>query len=294
MELPADALHECVRRALAEDLGTNTLAPDADVTCRLAVPRERRATARIVAKARGCLAGTDVAVAVFRELDPVCDVSLHRRDGDRVAFGDKVLDVAGAAWAVLSAERTALNFLQRLSGVATATQALVDAVAGTGTVILDTRKTTPGLRMLEKQAVLAGGGQNHRQGLFDQVLLKENHFALAQPVPYEEVVRRCVEGQDLAVVAEARTQAEAVSAVRGGAAIVLLDNFSPGPLLRSAVAAVRAAALEVGRRVAIEASGGVTLANARQFAECGVDRLSAGSITHSAPALDMSLKVEGA
>jgi nicotinate-nucleotide pyrophosphorylase (carboxylating) len=252
MEPPADALHDCVRRALAEDLGTETLAVDADVTCHLAVPR---------------------------------------RDGDLVTPGDPVLEVTGAAPAILAAERTALNFLQRLSGIATAVRAMVDAVAGTGAVVLDTRKTTPGLRWLEKRAVVAGGGKNHRFGLFDQVLLKENHFALARPTPYEDVVRRCVAGQSKPVVAEARTEAEAVAAVRGGAAVVLLDNFAPGPELRRAVAAVRSAA--AGRAVAIEASGGITPGNARAFAECGVDRLSAGSITHSAPALDLSLLVTG-
>ncbi len=287
-------MQECVRDALAEDLGTADLDPSADLTCRLAVPADRRAHARIVAKAEGCLAGTAVAAQAFRLLDPSCVVQLRRGDGDRLAPGDEVLTVAGSARAILAAERTALNFLQRLSGVATVTAALVRAVAGTGAVILDTRKTTPGLRLLEKQAVLAGGGRNHRMGLFDQVLLKENHFALARPRSYAEVVEACCAGQDRPVVAEARTAEEALAAVAGGAAVVLLDNFAPGPELRAVVASVRARAQQLGRRVALEASGGITLATARAFAECGVDRLSVGALTHSAKALDLSLLVEGA
>ncbi|MFM1873048.1 MAG: nicotinate-nucleotide pyrophosphorylase, partial [Planctomycetota bacterium] len=169
----------------------------------------------------------------------------------------------------------------------------VDAVAGTGAAILDTRKTTPGMRLLEKRAVLAGGGRNHRIGLFDQVLLKENHFGFAAPTPYQEVVARCVRGQDLPVVAEARTVDEGLAAVRGGAAVVLLDNFAPGESLRLAVNALRSEAARLGRRVEVEASGGIVLGNVRAFAECGVDRLSIGALTHSAVAIDFSLLVEG-
>ena len=173
------------------------------------------------------------------------------------------------------------------------TRRYVDCVAGTGASILDTRKTTPGLRHVEKAAVLAGGGVNHRIGLFDQVLLKENHFGLALPLSYEEVVRRCVVGQSRPVVAEARSVEEAVAAVRGGAAVVLLDNFEPGSPLRAAVAAVHDAARAAGREVATEASGGITLSTVRAFAESGVDRISVGALTHSAPSVDLSLVVEG-
>lgn len=287
-------LRTCVQHALAEDLGRADLSLDADVTTRLSVPAGKRGHARLWAKSRGVLAGSYAAVAAFQMLDPRAVIERVRGDGDRFDRGDLVLEVEGDMWALLAAERTALNFVQRLSGVATMTRAFVDAVAGTAARILDTRKTTPGLRTLEKAAVAAGGGTNHRIGLFDQVLLKENHFGFAAPLPYEEVVRRCVQGQSRPVVAEARTVDEAVAAVRGGAAVVLLDNFRPGPNLLSAVQAVRDAAKASGRQgVLTEASGGVTLQTVREFAECGVDRISVGAITHSAPAVDLSLLVEG-
>lgn len=294
MELQDPTLRTCVQRALAEDLGREDLSLDADVTTRLSVPAGKRGRARLWAKSRGVLAGSTAAVAAFQLLDPKSVCQRVRRDGDRFERGDLVLEVEGDMRALLAAERTALNFIQRLSGVATVTRAFVDAVAGTAARILDTRKTTPGLRLLEKAAVAAGGGSNHRIGLFDQVLLKENHFGFAAPLSYEEVVRRCVQGQERPVVAEARTVAEAVAAVRGGASIVLLDNFAPGPSLRSAVQAVRGIAEQLGRKdVLTEASGGVTLQTVREFAECGVDRISVGAITHSAPAADLSLLVEG-
>jgi nicotinate-nucleotide pyrophosphorylase (carboxylating) len=293
MHTTPTSLRETVRRALAEDLGCDDLAVDADVTSRLAVPAGLRGRARIVAKAAGVLAGVSCAVAAFSWLDPEVRVDARLRDGQELHRGDLVLEVEGGMRALLAAERTALNFLQRLSGVATATRAFVDAVAGTGARILDTRKTTPGMRTLEKDAVAAGGGHNHRIGLFDQVLLKENHFGFARPLDYESVVRRCVQMQVAPVVAEARDVAEAVAAVRGGAAVVLLDNFSPGASLRAAVAAVRHAAEAAGRTVATEASGGVDLQTVRAFAESGVDRISIGALTHSARAVDLSLLVEG-
>ncbi|GAB4138285.1 MAG: carboxylating nicotinate-nucleotide diphosphorylase [Planctomycetota bacterium] len=284
---------DAVSAALAEDLGCEEPSADRDLTSRLVISADLRARARIEAKRRGTISGIDCAEAAFRALDPDCSIERAVSDGDRVEPGSVVLVVSGRARAILAAERTALNFLQRLSGIATATRAMVDAVEGTGAAILDTRKTTPGLRALEKRAVLAGGGRNHRIGLFDQVLLKENHFAAAAPASYEEVVRRCVEEQDAPVVAEARSAAEAASAVRGGASVVLLDNFDPDKGLREAVAAVKAAAGALGREVLTEASGGIRLDNVRKFAECGVDRISVGALTHSAPALDLSLLVEG-
>jgi nicotinate-nucleotide pyrophosphorylase (carboxylating) len=286
-------VHDCVRRALAEDLGSPDLSLEADVTSRLALPRGERGRARLVAKATGVLAGVDCAAAAFRMLDPDCRLESQKQDGETLASGTLVLTVEGGMRALLAAERTALNFAQRLSGVATLTRAFVSAVAGTGAQIFDTRKTTPGLRVLEKNAVVAGGGRNHRLGLFDQVLLKENHFAFASPATYEQVVRKCVEGQASPVVSEARTVDEAVAAVRGGAAVVLLDNFAPGELLRSAVAAVRSEASRCRRPVEVEVSGGVDLRSVRAFAECGVDRISVGALTHSASAVDLSLLVEG-
>lgn len=249
----------------------------------------------MIARAAGVLAGIDSATAAFSLLDPTATIEVARRDGDALEPGAEVLRVDADVRALLAAERTALNFVQRLSGIATLTRRFVDAVAGTGVRILDTRKTTPGLRTLEKRAVVAGGGHNHRFGLFDQVLLKENHFALAAPVEYEEIVRRCADSteRDVAVVAEARSVEEAVAAVRGGADVVLLDNFEPGEPLRAAVAAVHAAAHELDVRVETEASGGIDLRTVRAFAASGVDRISVGALTHSAPALDLTLLVEG-
>ncbi|MBK8099671.1 MAG: carboxylating nicotinate-nucleotide diphosphorylase [Planctomycetes bacterium] len=293
MDLTGNTLRACVRAALAEDLGVAEPHAEADVTSRLAVAATARGTACIRAKAPGVLAGVACAIVAFAELDAEATTECRRQDGDRLMPGDVVLRVTCSMRALLAAERTALNFLQRLSGVASTTRAFVDAVAGTGARILDTRKTTPGLRLLEKRAVVAGGGQNHRIGLFDQVLLKENHFALAKPASYEDVVRRCVAGHPVPVVAEARDLVEARAAVRGGAAVVLLDNFAPGAPLREAVAAVRQQARDLDRRIEVEASGGVTLATVREFAECGVDRISIGALTHSAKALDLSMLVEG-
>lgn len=293
MDRLAGIVRDAVRRALAEDLGCDAdhLSADLDVTSRLSVPAGRRGRARMVAKARGVLAGVDCALGAFRALDPAAEVTDVTHEGQAFEPGDLLLQIHADMRSLLAAERTALNFVQRLSGIATMTRAFVDAVRGTGARILDTRKTTPGLRLLEKRAVLAGGGCNHRIGLYDQVLLKENHFGFAAPERYEDVVRRCVASQGLPVVAEARTVEEAVAAVRGGAAVVLLDNFTPGEPLRAAVAAVRAAA--GSRPVEAEASGGVNLHTVRSFAESGVDRISVGALTHSAPAVDISLLVEG-
>ena len=290
MRDPAASLRECVRRALAEDLGSD-LDVAADVTSRLSVPAGLRGRVRILAKASGVAAGTACAQQAFAALDPSSSVTLRVADGKVFEAGTVLIEAEGVMRALLAAERTALNFLQRLCGVATLTRRFVDAVAGTRARILDTRKTTPGLRTLEKAAVVAGGGVNHRIGLFDQVLLKENHFRAALPVAYEDVVRRCVREQHAPVVAEARDLAEAAAAARGGAAVVLLDNFAPGAPLAAAVREVRSAA--AGRSVLTEASGGVTLATVRAFADSGVDRISIGALTHSATAVDLSLLVEG-
>lgn len=276
-----------VRVALEEDLGAS-----GDLTTRCSVPAGRRGEGRIVAKANGVLAGTQVALAVFRALDPDIVIEALCADGDEVGVGDVVLRTRGRVETLLGGERTALNFLQRLSGIATLTRQFVDAVAGTAARILDTRKTTPGLRALEKQAVRAGGGENHRFGLFDQVLLKENHFASAAPLTYEQVVRRCVAAVDRPVIAEARTLEEATAAVRGGACVVMLDNFTVGPELRDAVEAVRATAAGLGVAVQLEVSGGVELSTVHALAACGVDRISVGRLTHSAPALDLSMLIE--
>lgn len=289
MQLDGAVIREVVQRALDEDLG------DAgDVTSRLCVPEGRNSRARIVARAPGVLAGLPVAEACFRLVDEGVEFEAHKSDGDRVCPDDAVLSVRGPSTALMAAERSALNFMQRLSGIATRTRDYVDAVGPSGTRVFDTRKTTPGLRALEKYAVRIGGGCNHRFGLFDQVMIKENHVALAVPVEYEQVVRAAVEGSEKPVIAEARNVEEALAAVRGGADVVMLDNVAPGTELRGAVQLVREEAQRLGRRVEVESSGGVTLDNVRDYAECGVDRVSVGALTHSVDALDLSMLVEEA
>jgi nicotinate-nucleotide pyrophosphorylase (carboxylating) len=273
--LTADSA-ELVARALAEDLG------DGDVTTAATVPAETRAQAVICQKAPGVIYGLDVAEEVFRALDPDAAFTRERAEGVWHENGD-VLRIEAHARALLSGERTALNFLQRLSGVATMAARAVQAIAGTDARILDTRKTTPGLRMLEKAAVAAGGATNHRAGLYDAILIKENHAALAGGVG--AAVRRArqaapalpleVECRDLAEVDEALSAGE-VGGIR-----ILLDNMSPAQL-REAVA-------HVAGRAELEASGGVTLQTLREVASTGVDFVSVGALTHSAPALDLSL-----
>jgi nicotinate-nucleotide pyrophosphorylase (carboxylating) len=279
MEALTDDSAALVARALAEDLG------DGDVTTMATVPGDARARAVIRQKAPGVIYGLDLAEQVFRSLDS--DVVATREVAEGVwRESGEVLRLDGRARALLSGERTALNFLQRLSGVATMSARAVRAIEGTGALILDTRKTTPGLRMLEKAAVAAGGATNHRAGLYDAILIKENHAALAGGIG--AAVRRAhehapdlpleVECRDLAEVDEALAAAEAgeVGAIR-----ILLDNMSP--------AALREAVAHVAGRAELEASGGVTLQTLREVASTGVDFVSVGALTHSAPALDLSL-----
>jgi nicotinate-nucleotide pyrophosphorylase (carboxylating) len=266
-------ISELVRRALAEDLG------DGDVTSAATVPPDARAAATITQKAPGVIFGLDCAEAVFRALEP--DIVLRRRvtEGEW-RDGGPVLDIEGHARAIVSAERTALNFLGRLSGVATLTARHVQAVAGTGARILDTRKTTPGLRALEKAAVAAGGGTNHRAGLYDAILIKENHAAAAGGVG--EAVRKArAAAPDLPLEVECRTLDEVDEALAAGAPRILLDNMTPAEL--------REAVGHVGGRAELEASGGVTLDGLQAIAGTGVNFVSVGALTHSAPALDLSL-----
>ncbi len=267
---------EVVARALAEDLGSG------DVTTDATVPSGTRARAWITQKAPGVIYGLDAAAAAFRALDPEITIVRQVHEGVWRERGP-VLELQGSAAAILTAERTALNFLQRLSGVATLTARCVQAVAGTPTRILDTRKTTPGLRALEKAAVAAGGATNHRAGLYDAVLIKENHAALAGGVG---AAVRSARGHapGLLVEVECRTLAEVDEALAAGAPRILLDNMNDEQL-RSAVA-------HVGGRAELEASGGITLSRLREVASTGVDFISVGALTHSAPALDLSLLVE--
>ena len=270
-------MQELIDHALTEDLGTG------DVTSEAVVPADALARARIDQKAEGVIAGLQVAEAVFRRVDP--ELRWHARVEEGVwREGGLVAEVAGPARSLLGGERVALNFLGRLSGVATLTARYVRAIDGTGSRILDTRKTTPGLRTLEKLAVVAGGGHNHRVGLFDAMLLKENHSALGGGVG--EATRKALAAapEGMRVEVECATLAEVDEALAAGATSILLDNMSLDEL-REAVAHTRGTA-------ETEASGGVTLDTVRAIAETGVDWISVGALTHSAPALDLSLLME--
>jgi len=290
-DLVEQVAEDLVRVALAEDLGEA-----GDITTRLTFAgrdqeRGPLARARIVAKAHGCLSGVSLACRVFELVDPDVTCRVERDDGSVVEPGDLVLAVDGRAASLLEAERTALNLLGGLSGVATMTRRFVTAVDGSSARIVDTRKTTPGQRLLEKAAVLHGGGHNHRIGLFDEVLLKENHFAMASDVGYQALVERVRRGSPagLRITAEARDLEEARSAADGGADVILLDNFGV-----EALADAVARLADHPRRSAfeLEASGGVNLDTVAAIAATGVDRISVGALTHSAPALDLSQLLE--
>jgi nicotinate-nucleotide pyrophosphorylase (carboxylating) len=268
--------------ALAEDVA------DGDITTDLVVPAGVRTSAILVARAPGVICGLPLARAVFEALDPSLDVTLLADDGDRVERGTSLAAIRGEARPILTAERVALNFVGRLSGIATLTGEYVRAVAGTGVRIVDTRKTTPGLRAVEKYAVRCGGGDNHRVSLSDGFMLKDNHRAALKRagVPVAEAVagaRRRL-GHGVFVTVEADTLDEVVEALDAGADGILLDNMAPDELAR-AVERVAGAALT-------EASGGITLGNVRAAAESGVDIISVGALTHSAPALDVALELD--
>jgi len=268
---------EIVALALAEDVG------DGDVTTAATVPESARARALIRQKAPGVIYGLDVAVEAFCALDPSMAVERLVSEGEWREDGGPVLALEGSARAILTGERTALNFLQRLSGVATMAARCVRAVAGTGATILDTRKTTPGLRALEKAAVAAGGASIYRFGLFDAILIKENHAFLAGGVG--EAVRRArAEAPDLPLDVECRNLAEVDEALAAGAPMILLDNMT--------VAQLGEAVRHVAGRARLEASGGMRLETLREVASTGVDFISVGALTHSAPALDLSLLLE--
>jgi nicotinate-nucleotide pyrophosphorylase (carboxylating) len=276
--LDPEAVGRIVTAALAEDLG----GPDGvDVTSVATIPAEQTDTADLVARADGVVAGLAVARAVFEEASRrTVAWSQKAHDGERVARGDLLATVASPTRALLTAERTALNLLCRMSGVATHTRAWADALAGTGATVLDTRKTTPGLRMLEKYAVVVGGGGNKRMGLYDVAMVKDNHKLAAGGVG--AAYRRIRETfPDVAVEVEVTTMAEALEAVAAGATFLLCDNMSPD-LLREVVATV-------GGRAKLEATGNLTLANAGDYAATGVDYLSVGGLTHSSPIMDIAL-----
>ncbi len=270
---------QLIRAALAEDVGSG------DATTLATVPADAAAAALMVAREPLVVCGLPLAEAVFREVSEKLNLTALAADGQRVPDGQALMKIEGPARAILTAERTALNFAQRLSGVATLTACFVQAVAGTKAQILDTRKTTPGWRLLEKQAVQCGGGVNHRIGLFDRILIKDNHLAALRgekPNAIAAAVRRArAQFPKLTVEVEADTLEQARQACEAGADIVLLDNMSSQNL--------RAAVKLINGRAKTEASGGVSLATVRSIAETGVDFISVGALTHSAPAVDIGL-----
>ena len=278
--LTASELDALVRAALAEDRAAE------DLTTSLLVPPEQLGRAVLLAKADGVLAGLPVARAAFLALDPFLAWLEHHEDGDPIVAGDYIALVEGRLAPMLSAERVALNFLQHLSGVATAAAAVVERIEGTGCRLRDTRKTLPGLRALQKYAVLMGGGTNHRLDLADGVLVKDNHLAAlrARDLDIEDAVERIRGAQSGLIEVEVTNYEEAARALDAGVKELLLDNLSPEEM-REIVELAR------GRAV-LEASGGITLENVRTVAESGVDYLSMGALTHSVKALDISLEVE--
>lgn len=282
MELTAAEIRRAVRAALAEDLGSG------DVTTLATVPANAKSIAFMNAREPLTVAGIEFAVTAFRQLSPKIQIKKTARDGQRVKAGAPLLKISGSSRAILSAERVALNFVQRLSGVASATAQFADAVKDTSARILDTRKTTPGWRRFEKYAVACGGGKNHRIGLFDMVLIKDNHLvALRNEKPNAiaaAVARARQKSPKLKVEVEADTLEQVALAADAGADIILLDNMPPARL-RQAVKIIRG-------RAQTEASGGVNLKTVRRIAQTGVDFISIGAITHSARAVDIGLDFE--
>ncbi len=273
-----------LRDALAEDVGGG------DLTTEAVVPAAARSRGQLIAKESGVVAGIGIFARVFELLDPKLVRRRLLADGESVAAGAIIAELEAASRALLTGERTALNLVQRLSGIATRTRRFVERARGVR--ILDTRKTTPALRRFEKYAVLCGGGENHRMGLFDEIMLKNNHLDVTAR-PLSELLRVVRErhGQEMRITAEARNEREALEAVRGGADVVLLDNLTPEELARM-VPLLRRSAADRARPLEIEASGGVDLENVAEIAASGVDRISVGALTHSAPALDLAFRLE--
>jgi len=276
---PEIDIDDLLLAALEEDL-----ADRGDVTSEATIDADAPATAHFVARADGCIAGLGVALRVFELVDEQIATGALVADGDAVTAGTRLATVTGPARSVLSAERLALNLLGQLSGVATATRALVDRVEGTNAKIIDTRKTTPLLRGLQKMAVVAGGGGNHRMGLFDQVLIKDNHIEAVGSAA--EAVRRARAhvGDDMIVEVEIESLEDLEPVIEAGADIVMLDNLPPEVMAK--------AVEQADGRVLLEASGGITLESVRDVAESGVDLISVGWVTHSAPSLDVALDFE--
>jgi len=273
------ALEELIERALDEDLAGG------DVTSNALIPPRTQGKASFLVKARGILAGIDISRLVFNKIDPFLKFSTLITDGNRIKPGDVIATVEGDVTGILKGERTALNFLQHLSGIATQTSLYIDAVSGLPVKILDTRKTLPGLRILEKYAVSAGGGANHRMNLGDMVLIKDNHIAILRRrgLGIADIVlqARNKTPRNIKVEIETTSPIEAAQAAEAGADIVMLDNMSLDQM--------RQAVSLIGHKAIVEASGGVSLDNVRMIAETGVDWISVGALTHSARALDISM-----
>ena len=266
--------------AIKEDIG------DGDITTDFFVPETLHATGRIIAREKAVAAGTGAAAEVFRQIDPATDVQINRRDGDDVAADDVIIEVRGFARSILKAERVALNFLQRLCGIATLTREFVNAAGNHSAKILDTRKTTPGLRALEKAAVVAGGGVNHRFGLYDMVLVKDNHLAALGDLSNfaERICQLRQERPNFRIEVEADDLEQARAFVEvDGIDVILLDNMTPAQI-REAVALRR-------NNMKFEASGGITLKNVKRVAATGVDYISIGALTNAARAIDISLEM---
>ena len=269
--------------ALREDIG------DGDVTTDSFVSKNARGVARILARERAIVAGANTAAEVFRRVDPALRIKIIRHDGDEVNIGDDVIRIEGPVCSILKAERVALNFLQHLSGIATITRKFVDAAESDRVKILDTRKTTPSLRALEKAAVVAGGGVNHRFGLFDMVLLKDNHLAAISG--FDELAKAVRQLRESRPKIQIEVEADTLEQVHGflkidGIDVILLDNMKPAQI-REAIALGK-------NKVKFEASGGVTLKNIRQIAATGVDYISISALTHSSRAIDCSLEIADA
>lgn len=279
--LDEGALFSQIGAFLSEDLGRG------DITTQSTVVRNTRARGRFIAKQAMTIAGLEAAEAVFSTLDAQQQLEAFVSDGDEVEAGKVIARTSGFADVLLAGERVALNLLQRLSGIATLTREYVRAIEGTSAVIVDTRKTTPGLRMLEKYAVLAGGGRNHRFGLDDGVLIKDNHIALAGGVGAAVERARKEVGHLHKVEVEVSTERDLREATGSGADIVLLDNLTPEETKR-----LVELARELAPAVTLESSGGITLENVRAYAEAGVDLISIGALTHSARAMDISFKIQ--
>lgn len=275
--------HNLIRLAFAEDIG------DGDHTTLCSIPETEEGQSKLLIKEEGVLAGVEVALEVFHTFDPELQVEVFLGDGSHIKPGDVAFIVSGKVRSILQTERLVLNIMQRMSGIATITNRYMKLLEGTSTKVLDTRKTTPGMRILEKQAVKIGGGENHRIGLFDMILLKDNHVDFSGGI--ENAIRGAQKylkekNKELKIEIEVRNIHELEEALRvGGVDRIMLDNFTPAQTLE-AVKVVRA----VNNRVELESSGGITIDTIREFAETGVDYISVGALTHSVKSLDMSLK----